>query len=206
MPSCALAKERKQLAALLPKQPRGRPSGAGLALARRIKRQHDKIGDLFASRHLFVRRLLTPAEQRELVRITRGLPHLRALRKIMNLVYALFDRRCHTATAQAKLVRLRQRIRRFKHLGKTLQPLFSSNLEKALTFLDDKLLPSTSNAVERSNRRFRKMQKSVYSVRTLPSITSRIALDMTRDQFAPLRATATRCLHIQRYSHRARHG
>jgi hypothetical protein len=31
-----------------------------------------------------------------------------------------------------------------------------------LEFLDDKLLPSTSNAVERGNRRLRKAQGSIY--------------------------------------------
>jgi hypothetical protein len=36
---------------------------------------------------------------------------------------------------------------------------FQPELGKALTFLDDKLLPATSNAVERSNRRYRKAQK-----------------------------------------------
>ena len=52
-------------------------------------------------------------------------------------------------------------------------------------FLDDKLLPATSNAVERSNRRDRKAQKSIYSVRTAEHIRQRIALDMTVDQQAP---------------------
>jgi hypothetical protein len=42
-------------------------------------------------------------------------------------------------------------------VGATLKKLFAPTLEKALTFLDDKLLPSTSNAVERGNRRYRKM-------------------------------------------------
>jgi hypothetical protein len=55
------------------------------------------------------------------------------------------------------LVRLRQRVRRFTRLRQTLKKLFSPNLEKALTFLDDSLLPPTSNAVERGNRRHRKM-------------------------------------------------
>jgi len=63
----------------------------------------------------------------------------------------------------------------------TLRTLFSPNLEKALTFLDDKLLPATSNAVERGNRRHRKMQKTVYRVRTKENISNRIALDMLRD-------------------------
>jgi len=30
-----------------------------------------------------------------------------------------------------------------------------------LTFLDDRLLGATSNAVERGNRRYRKMQKTI---------------------------------------------
>jgi hypothetical protein len=73
----------------------------------------------------------------------------------------LFDRRCRTQTALDKLTKLRQRLNRFKHLGETLKKLYSPTLEKALTFLDDNLLPSTSNAVERGNRRYRKMQKSL---------------------------------------------
>ena len=71
----------------------------------------------------------------------------------MEEVYRLFDRRCRTDTALAKLAKLRRRVRRFKEVGKILNKLQSPNLDKALTFLDDKLLPSTSNAVERGNRR-----------------------------------------------------
>jgi hypothetical protein len=76
---------------------------------------------------------------------------------IMDETYRLFDRRCCTATALAKLSQLRRRVRRYRKLGKCLDKLHSPNLEKALTFLDDKLLPATSNAVERGNRRHRKM-------------------------------------------------
>jgi len=46
---------------------------------------------------------------------------------------------------------------------------------------DDRLLPSTSNAVERDNRRYRKMQKTVYRVRSQEHISNRIALDMLRE-------------------------
>ena len=80
-------------------------------------------------------------------------------------IYALFDRRCRTQTALDKLRKLRQWGKRVKWIGDTLKKVFSPTLEKALTFLDDKLLPATSNAVERGNRRHRKMQKSVYRVR-----------------------------------------
>ncbi len=43
------------------------------------------------------------------------------------------------------------------------------------------MLASTSNAVERANRRHRKMQKTIYRVRTQAHIAARIALDLFRD-------------------------
>ena len=194
----AVAKVRKSLAAGLPKLQRGRPSKAAQRVARRQKRIQQRIADLFDHRHLFVQHHLMPAERTTLRRITRGLPNLRALREIMNEVYRLFDRRCRTDTALAKPAKLRRRVRRFKAVGRTLQKLFSPNLEKALVFLDDSLLPSTSNAVERGNRRHRKMQKSIYRVRTHEHIVQRIAFDMQRDAQAAGRDQATATLHLAR--------
>jgi hypothetical protein len=194
----AVAKVRKALAVDLPQLKRGRPSKATQRAARRRKRIQKRIADLFDHRHLFVQHGLTPAEKSTLRRITRGLPKLRALREIMNEVYRLFDRRCRTDTALAKLAKLRRRVRHFKAVGRTLQKLFSPNLEKALVFLDDSLLPSTSNAVERGNRRHRKMQKSVYRVRSWEHIIQRIAFDMQRDAQAPGRDKATATLHLAR--------
>ena len=195
----AVAKVRKELAATKPKLGRGRPSSpAARKAARRRKQIEQKVGNLFQHRYLFVQHDLTPAQRRTLLRITRGRPELRTLRGIMDQVYRLFDRRCRTETALEKLARLRRRVRRFKSIGKTLQKLFSPNLEKALTFLDDKLLPSTSNAVERGYRRHRKMQKTVYRVRTKPHISSRIALDMEREERTQQRDRTTQTLHAAR--------
>jgi len=194
----AVARVRKRLNAALPKLPRGRPSRANRARIARIKRKQQRIADLFEHRHLFVRRQLTDAQRRTLQRITRGLPELRTMRQIMEEVYRLFDRRCRSDTALEKLARLRRRVRRFKQVGKTLQRLFSPNLEKSLTFLDDKLLPSTSNAVERGNRRHRKMQKSVYRVRTRLSLHRRMALDLLRDHHCAARGRVTQTLHHAR--------
>jgi hypothetical protein len=193
-----VARVRKTLAASLPKLGRGRPTKATRKVARRQKRIQKRIADLFDHRHLFVQHGLTPVEKKGLHRITRGLPQLRALREIMNEVYRLFDRRCRADTALAKLAKLRRRVRRFKAVGRTLQKLFSPNLEKALVFLDDSLLPSTSNAVERGNRRHRKMQKTVYRVRSREHIVQRIAFDMQRDAQAPGRDQATATLHLAR--------
>jgi hypothetical protein len=93
-----------------------------------------KIADLFTHRHLFVKHHLTEAERQRLHFITRGLPHLRTLRDLtivpeaqrsgMDEVYRLFDRRCRTETALAKLAHLRARVQRFQKVGQTLQPLF----------------------------------------------------------------------------------
>jgi Transposase len=194
-----VAKIRKKLASQKPSLPRGRPSGGAAKRAAR-RRQHleQKIRDLFDHRHLFVQHHLTAPERATLQRITRGLPHLRALREIMDEVYRLFDRRCRTDTALAKLARLRQRVRRFAEVRRTLSKLFSANLEKALTFLDDRLLPSTSNAVERGNRRYRKMQKTVYRVRTQEHINNRLALDMLRDARQQQRQQTRGSLHEAR--------
>jgi Transposase len=157
----ALAKMRKAMKAQLPKRPRGRPKKAQANEARRAKRHEQRINDLFEDRRLFVQKKRTAAEGRTLRRITRGLPQLRVLRSIMDEVYRLFDRRCRTATALGRLEQLRVRVRRFKQIGRALKKLYTPNLEKALTFLDDKLLPGTSNAVERGNRRYRKAQRSI---------------------------------------------
>ncbi|OWK39749.1 hypothetical protein FRUB_05639 [Fimbriiglobus ruber] len=89
---------------------------------------------------------------------------------MMKQVYQLFDRRCRTQTAADNLMRLRRRLKRFKKLGRALEALHGSNLVKALTYLDDKRFLGASNAAERGTRRFRKMRKTSYSVRTAEHI------------------------------------
>jgi DNA-binding transcriptional ArsR family regulator len=195
-----LARLRKRLAAAAPPLPRGRPKDAPEAQRRlrQAKAMRDRITVLFDERHLFVRRHLSAAQRDTLRRLVRGQAQLRALRAIMDEVYRLFDRRCGIATAPAKLARLRRRVRRYRSLGKSLDKLYSPNLEKALTFLDDKLLPATSNAVERGNRRHRKMQKSIYQVRTHATLVGRLALDLQRDQQRDGRSATINCLHEER--------
>jgi hypothetical protein len=112
----AVAQVRKQLAAQQPTLGRGRPLKTQRKLVQRRQRLQQKIADLFEHRHLFVQHHLTPSDQAILQHITRGLPQLRALRDIVEEVYRLFDRRCRTETALAKLARLRQRVQRFRTL------------------------------------------------------------------------------------------
>ena len=132
------------------------------------------------------------------------------LRQIIDQIYRLFDRRCRTATALSKLAVLRKRVQRFTKLSQVLKGLFSANVEKALTFLDDHLLGATSNAVERGNRRYRKMQNSVYRIRIYAHIVARtpalhqtqcgasVALDLFREAMMPLRSNTLGHLHAAR--------
>jgi hypothetical protein len=181
----AVTEVRRQLKQKKTKRPRGRPSvKKAKQIARKNKQVHKKIAELFEHRHLFVKHTLTHKEKKILQRITRGIDQFRSLRAIMDEAYRLFDRRCRMDTALEKLAKLRRRIRRFVTLRDTLKKLWSPNLEKALTFLNDSLLPATSNAVERANRRHRKMQKSIYRVRTRDHISQRIAVDMQRDVYS----------------------
>jgi len=194
-----VAQGRKALVARKPPLKRGRPSTpAAKRAVHHRQRLQPRIGALFAHRFLLVQHDLTPTQRRTLLDLTRGLPQLRTLRTIMEEVYRLFDRRCRTDTALAKLAQLRRRLRRFKQVGKVLSKLYSPNVDKALTFLDDKLLPSTSNAVERGNRRHRKMQKTVYRVRTREHIHNRIALDMLRESQSEARSQTLNTLHNAR--------
>lgn len=189
----AVTQARRRLKQKKTKRPRGRPSGKDAKqIAQKNQHVQKEIAALFEHRYLFIQHTLTHKEKKILQRITRGLDHLRILREIMDEVYRLFDRRCRMDTALEKLAGLRRRIRRFGALRDTLKKLWSPNLEKALTFLDDSLLPATSNAVERANRRHRKMQKGIYCVRTRDHVSQRIAVDMQRDAYsAGLKKTIT---------------
>jgi hypothetical protein len=195
----AVASARKGLAAQRPTLRRGRPSTpAAKQAARTKKRLETQRAALFTHRYLVVQRHLSKTERKTLWRISRGLPQVCTLRALMEQVYALFDRRCRTQTALAKLAKLRRRVQRFPSLSDALKKLFAPTLEKALTFLDETLLPATSNAVERGNRRYRKMQKQVYRIRTQAQIRARLALDMWREAQAEGRQQTLASLHLAR--------
>lgn len=203
----AVTQVRRELKHKKTKRSRGRPCGVEAErIAQENRRVQKRIAELFDCRYLFVKHSLTLKEKKILQRITRGLDRLRTLRAIMDEIYGLFDRRCRMDTALEKLALLRRRVRRFTALTDTLKKLSSPNLEKALTFLDDSLLPSTSNAVERANRRHRKMQKSIYRVRTREHISRRIAADMQRDVYAVEHNKTMDTLHWSRTGERRKAG
>jgi len=195
-----IAKIRKTMYAKIPKLGRGRPSSNAKKLFSRSKKMRDRITELFMNRYLFVQHGLSKTEQHKISKISNGCADLKSLRQLMDKIYSLFDRRCRTDTALEKLAKLRSKLSRFKHLDKILSKIHSPNLEKALTFLDDKMLEATSNSVERANRRHRKMQKSIYRVRTQTSVIHRIAFDMLRDRDIEQRPIVLNALHEARCS------
>jgi len=196
----AVAQVRRELEKTKTKRnKRGRPTTKeDKAAIRKNERIQAKIGALFDQRYLFVQKILSPKEREKFREITRGQPELRKLREIVDEVYRLYDRRCRRVTALQNLRKLRERVKRFKNLSMVLKKLESPTVDKSLVFLDDKQLPSTSNAVERGNRRFRKMQKTIYRVRTCDHIKQRVALDMFRDSRLPSRRETIQSLHNAR--------
>lgn len=74
----AVAIERRRLANSKPKLKRGRPSSTDKTarrVARKSKQRQEKISGLFQGRFFFVKRRLKPSERKQLLHITRGLPH-----------------------------------------------------------------------------------------------------------------------------------
>ena len=183
----AVAKERKALVSGLTKGAKDPES----------RKRRKAKADLFEHRTLFVKKELTEAERKLLAKLMRGSPRLRAMRQIMEEAYRLFDRRYRMETALKKLAKLRTRVKG-KGLRQTLGKLFSETLEKALTFLDNKELESTSNAVERGNRRHRKMQKMVYRTRSLTRLKERMAMDLLRESESIGRHHSGLALHQER--------
>ncbi len=197
----AVARARERWATSKPKFKRGRRSSQEKA-ARRLARQstylQQNISDVCQDRCLCVTRRRTPSERQRLLSIPRGGPQWRTLRESMEHVSALCDRRCRTQTALGTVKKLRQWVKRCTWIGDTFKKLLSPTLEHALPLLDDKLLPATSNAVERGNRRHRTMQKSVYRVRSKACLEGRIALDMVRESRAQGRDHTIESLHQAR--------
>lgn len=193
-----IRRELKQ--AMTKRTQRGRPKDeADQQTVLKNARIQSKLDDLFKNRYLTVKKRLTAIERKTFQEISEGLPVLRKLRKLIDKVYRLYDRRCRKSTALNKLRRLRKSAGHCKpplELSKTLE---SPMLEASLRFLDDKQCPSTSNAVERCNRRFRKLQKTIYRVRTQEHINQRIALDMFRDRYTPGSRQVMTSFHDARY-------
>ena len=170
----AVAQECKRLAAGAPKLPRGRPSSKEADV--RSARSGSSRRWVSCSPPLPVRPAAAqPVRAGDAPADFRGLPQLRTLAGLMEEVYRLFDRRCRMATALAKLEQLRTRLRRFGRLRKVLKKKLSHGVgEGAGVFGRAVAGRNMSNAVERGNPPHRKVQKTVYRVRTQRAIEGQL--------------------------------
>jgi hypothetical protein len=120
----AVATERQRLATSKPTLKRGSPSSndkAARRLARTRNAMQQKISALLQDRLVFVKRRRTRSERKRLLHITRGLPHLRKRRDLMDHMSVLLDRRCRTQTARGKLKKLRHWVNRGPWIGETFK-------------------------------------------------------------------------------------
>jgi len=180
----ALTRFRRKLKGeIVKRKKRGAPLASEKKKMEREKRKKQYITELYQNRTLWVKKRLTKYEKRTLKKLSREQRFLKILRSLMDKVYSLFDKRCSLETAMRKLHRIIKSpcLNQCKEIDFIMRKLSNPNLPHAFLFLDDTLLEATSNSVERSNRRHRKMQKSIYKVRCKDSIECRIKLDMKRD-------------------------
>jgi hypothetical protein len=163
------AQERERLTQSQPKLQRGRPSSTAQAarrLARKSKQMQENIRAVFQERFVLVKRRLQPSARKPCLHLPRGVPQWRTRRESMEPSDALFDRRCRTQTARGTWHKWRPWVTRLQWIGDTRKKGCAPPLEKALTCLDDQLLPAPANAVERGTRRHRKLHKRVDRVRS----------------------------------------
>ena len=162
------------------------------------KRIKQKVGELFAHRYLFVQRRLSPSERATLQRICRGWPQLRQPARADGGGLPVVRSAVPDGHSVGQAGEAAGAVAAVRPAAEGAQKLLAPGLEKALVFLDERLLGATSNVVERGNRRYRKMQKTVYRVRTQRAIEGRLALDLLREQHAQGRAQTTKILHKAR--------
>ena len=189
----------KQRKARLPKLKGGRPRREEQERARQVREESERLLKLYRLRYVLVARMPASEKLKEALELLQPYPEIASIRDIMQQFYGLYT--CpDTATALVKLGAIRQQAAQLKDqkLGALQSALNGPCIEKSLVFLDDPSLPSTSNAVERSNRRYRKMQKSVYRVRSDRQLERRIAMDLLREQRALGREECVMALHEYR--------
>ncbi len=188
----------KQRVAKLPKLKGGRPrKGREEKQAEQVRAEREKLLKLYRRRYTLAARNPDSQKLAELLELLKPYPEIAAIRDIMQLVYGLYD--CpSSAAALTKLAEIRvqaAQLQDHQSLAALLSALNGPCIEKSLVYRDDRDLPSTSNAVERGNRRHRKMQKSVYRVRGKRQLERRLAMDLLREQRAMGREEVMLTLH-----------
>lgn len=150
---------------------------------------------IWENRHIFLTRKgnLNGEQLMKLNYLCSKYPTLEAIAKTTDGLLRLFDK----ANTRAEIVETIDRIIancacilvRKPPTDKIVKRLLSENFQKALTFIDYENLDSTTNQVERTNRWFRKRQKTHYRNRKEENIVNMLKADligqMERDNYKP---------------------
>lgn len=123
---------------------------------------------------------LSVDQQKVLKYLCDRFPELQTLRDFQKQLLALFQKEQTIDEAWTKLRAMREntQFEEFPHLQLALKRLANKKFEKMITFLDYENLDATTNHVERTNRWFRKRQKTHYRNRKERTITNMLKADL----------------------------
>lgn len=162
-----------------PKMKRGRPKKN----VSKPKKKPNPRAIIFKNRYLFTTREenLTPKDKKLLQRLLKRHRPLRIIRSFMLEFYNLFIRSQtkEEAWAKQKAITQNKKYLKNKHLKRAIKRIQNkAKFAKMITYLDYDDLDMTTNHVERTNRRFRKMQKTSYRLRTKTTIDNMLKADL----------------------------
>src|SRR5512135_3703038 len=147
------------------KKKRGRKGAKSKAAARRGMTVKEKAHFVFQRRHLIVKRRedLTESERDDLTRMLEYLPELATLRRFADRIYWLFDapKDFHQASCRRSVIVRDPTFRGVPELVKAMEQLDAEKFPKLMAYLNGPAnrRVRTNNHVERTNRRFRFLEK-----------------------------------------------
>lgn len=150
-------------------------------------RERDLIKDF---RYAFTTRSenLTPQQQKVVADLCEKHPTLNTIRQFQQELMVLFERNQTEKQARRKFHQMltTPEYRENIHIRAALRRLSRGKFEKMITFLDYENLDYTTNHVERTNRWFRKRQKTHYRNRLDRTIRNMLKADLMRWSTSPL--------------------
>jgi hypothetical protein len=182
------------------KKKRGRKGKrAKAAAARRGLTVKQKAHFVFQHRHLIVKRRenLTESERDDLKRMVEYLPELGTLRRFADRIYRLFDtpKDYHQASCRRAAILRDPGFLAVPELVQAMEQLGPEKFPKLMAFLDHPLSQRvrTNNHVERTNRRFRFLEKVRYKWRRRRTLVRFVVLtlDEVWSEWEPPQAKAT---------------
>jgi transposase-like protein len=169
------------------KKKRGRKTEAAkAAAARRGPSVKEKAHFVFRHRHLIVKRRenLTASERTDLVRMLEYLPELSVLRRFADRIYWLFDtpKDFHQASCRRAAIVRDSAFQTVPELVQAMEQLDAERFPKLMASLNGPAhrRVRTNNHVERTNRRFRFLEKVRYKWRRRRTLVRFVVLTLDR--------------------------